>query len=121
MAIPDTAWLVLFSLTLSGGQLLFKRAAEDIAGIPLPRMLPALAHSPAMWGAVTLYGSATLLWVWILTRIPLSQAYPWAALGAVFVPLAAILLLGEAVTPIYWLGAALIAAGIILTQLGVVT
>ena len=120
MAIPNTAWLILFSLSLSGGQLLFKRAAQDIMGVPLPLMPAALALSPAMWGAVTLYGSATLLWVWILTRIPLSQAYPWAALGAVFVPLAAVLLLGESVTPLYWLGTALIALGIVLAQLGVV-
>ena len=118
MAIPNTAWLVLFAFTLSGGQLLFKRAAADIAGLPMGAMLPALAGSPAWWGAIGLYGTATFLWVWILTRVPLSQAYPWAALGAVFVPLAAVLLLGETVTPIYWVGAALIAAGIVLTQLG---
>ena len=121
MAIPNTAWLILFSLSLSGGQLLFKLAAQDITGVPISLMLPALMLSPAMWGAVTLYGSATLLWVWILTRVPLSQAYPWAALGAVFVPLLAVLLLGETVTPLYWLGTILIAAGIILAQLGVVS
>ena len=121
MVIPNTAWLVVFSLSLSGGQLLFKRAAQDIAGVPLSLMPAALILSPAMWGAVTLYGSATVLWVWILTRIPLSQAYPWAALGAVFVPFLAVVLLGETVTPLYWLGSLLIAVGIILAQLGVVT
>ena len=118
MAIPDTAWLVLFAFTLSGGQLLFKRAAADITGLAIPAIPAALAISPSWWGAITLYGTATFLWVWILTRVPLTQAYPWAALGAVFVPLAAVVILGEAVTPIYWLGAGLIATGIVLTQIG---
>ncbi len=115
---PETLWLILFSLTLAGGQLLFKRAAQAIAGVPVPGLPAALATDTAFWAALALYGGSTLLWVWILSRVPLSQAYPWAALGAVIVPLAATLLFGETVRPIFWFGAALIAAGIVLTQIG---
>lgn len=118
MMNANTVWLLLFSVMLAGGQLLFKRAAQAIAGEPLGRLLPVLAASPAMWAAVTLYAGATLLWVWILSRVPLSQAHPWAALGVVVVPLAAVLVFGETVRPVFWLGAAFVVAGIVLTQVG---
>ena len=118
MMNANTLWLLLFSISLAGGQLLFKRAAQAIAGVPASRLLVVLATSPAMWAAIALYGGATLLWVWILSRVPLSQAHPWAALGVVVVPLAAVLMYGEAVRPVFWLGAALIVAGIVLTQVG---
>ena len=118
MMNANTPWLLLFSVSLAGGQLLFKRAAQAIVGVPTSRVLIVLATSPAMWAAVTLYAGATLLWVWILSRVPLSQAHPWAALGVVVVPLAAVLVFGEAVRPVFWLGAAFVVVGIVLTQVG---
>ena len=74
--------------------------------------------SGPLWTALLLYGGSTLLWVWILSRIPLSQAYPWVALGSIIVPLGARLLFGEMVKPVFWLGAVMIAAGIVVTQIG---
>ncbi len=118
MFTANTPWLVLFTVVLAGGQVLFKQAARAVVGLPAGRLIPVLVATPAMWAAVALYGAATLLWVWILARVPLSQAYPWSALGIVIVPLAAMLAFGEEVRPIFWLGAALVIAGILLTQAG---
>ncbi len=107
----DRLCLVLFAVLLAGGQVLFKVAARgESAG--------AIVQSPALWGALALYGGSTALWLWILTRVPLSEAYPWSALGAVFVPLLAVLVLGETVRPMFWAGAGLIGLGVVLTQLG---
>jgi multidrug transporter EmrE-like cation transporter len=55
--------------------------------------------------ALLLYGGSTILWVWILSRLPLRQAYPWVALGSIFVPLGVRLWFGEIVKPVFWLGA----------------
>ncbi len=118
MFTANTPWLVLFTIVLAGGQVLFKQAARAVVGLPAGRLIPVLVTTPAMWAAVVLYGAATLLWVWILARVPLSQAYPWSALGIVIVPLAAMLAFGEEVRPVFWLGAALVIAGILLTQAG---
>ena len=116
--MTNIVWLSLFSILLACGQLLFKRAAQTITGLPLSRMAATLAVSGPLWTALLLYGGSTLLWVWILSRIPLSQAYPWVALGSIIVPLAARLLFGEIVEPVFWLGAIMIAAGIVVTQIG---
>ena len=75
-------------------------------------------RDPVLYGALTLYGFATLLWIWILSRVPLSQAYPWIAVGTAIVPLLGWYLFDERVAPVFWVGVALIIAGILLVQYG---
>jgi len=113
----DRVLLVVFTLALAGGQLLFKRTAGGLAGSSSAvEAAGRVALSPSFYLALSLYGGSTILWIWILTRVPLSQAYPWAAAGTALVPLMAVLLFGEQVRPIYWLGVGLIMAGIIVVQ-----
>lgn len=116
--MPNTSALVLFSVLLAVGQVLFKYAAQTISGQTLETMIPTLSRSIPMWAAVLLYGASTVLWVWILSRVPLSRAYPWVALATIIVPLAATIFFGEVIKPIYWVGAVMVAIGIGLTQIG---
>jgi multidrug transporter EmrE-like cation transporter len=44
------------------------------------------------------------------------QAYPWVAVGTIIVPLLGWLQFGERVAPVFWLGVALIIAGVGVTQ-----
>lgn len=103
--------LISFPLALTAGQILFKRAANrvDLTGA----WLLELARIPAMWAAIALYAGATLLWVRILATVPLSRAYPFAALAFVLVPAAGYFLFDEPVNARYVLGAALIIGGVI--------
>jgi drug/metabolite transporter (DMT)-like permease len=105
--------LCLFGLLLASGQVLFKLAGRDTAVIRQWSDLPGLFGSHWLWVALIVYGIATLLWVVLLQRVPLSKAYPFAALGFVLVPAAAWWLFGERITPHYLVGAALIVTGII--------
>ena len=63
--------------------------------------------------ALFVYGTATLLWIVLLQRVPLSRAYPFAALGFVLVPLASAWLFGERISVPYVLGAAFVIVGIV--------
>src|SRR3982750_1621236 len=92
------------------GQILFKRAARQID--PDGQWWLELARLPTMWVAVALYAGATLLWVRILTTVPLSRAYPFAALAFVLVPAAGYLFFHEPITIRYALGTALIVIGV---------
>jgi multidrug transporter EmrE-like cation transporter len=67
--------------------------------------------------ALSLYALATFLWIWILLRVPLSQAYPWVAIGIVIVPLLGWYIFGERIKATFWLGVLLIVFGVIVTQL----
>ena len=113
--------LVIFTFTLALGQVLFKKVGLTMRGLPLGEGVTAVARDPALYGALALYGCATLLWIWILSRVPLSQAYPWVAIGTAIVPLLGWYLFDEHIAPVFWLGVALIMAGIILTQYGAST
>jgi multidrug transporter EmrE-like cation transporter len=102
-------WLELlsFPVAIAAGQILFKRAASQLA----PEggaWLWQLARLPSMWLAMVLYAASTLLWVRILTTVPLSRAYPFVALAFVLVPIAGYLLYDEPVNARYAFGAALI-------------
>ena len=56
--------------------------------------------------------AATLLWVRILTTVPLSRAYPFVALAFVLVPAAGYLFFNESITLRYATGTALIVIGV---------
>lgn len=116
--MTDTLSLLAFTLLLAAGQLLFKKVGLDLRGGPPGAGVLRVLGSPSLYAAVVLYGFATILWIWILSRVPLSRAYPYVALGVVLVPLASLLMFGERVGPGFWFGAALIVAGIIITQMG---
>lgn len=104
--------LVFCVVGIAVGQILFKLASHAIG--PQTNVL-ALISSPYLIGGGTLYVTATLAWIWLLSRMELSQAYPFMALSFVIVPLLSMVFLGEHVGYRYWFGIALIVAGIVLT------
>jgi drug/metabolite transporter (DMT)-like permease len=112
VTISNIASLAAFTLILASGQVLFKKVGLAIAGLAPSDAVLAVLRDPVLYGALTLYGVATLLWIWILSRVPLSQAYPWVALGVVLVPLLGRYLFGERIAPMFWLGTVLIVAGL---------
>lgn len=114
----NSAALLVCSVLLAVGQLLFKQVGLTIRGQLPARVLNLLVSNTTFYLALALYGVATLFWIWLLSRVPLTQAYPWAALAIAIVPLLSIMVFGETVRPLYWLGIILIAAGVIVTQYG---
>ncbi len=103
---------------LAGGQFLFKGAGLAIRGRPPAEMAWTLATLPGFYLSLAIYGVATLMWIFVLSRVPLSQAYPWMAAATVIVPLLGYFFYGEQMSWTYWAGMALIVAGLTLTQLG---
>ena len=105
--------LVAFPMAIAAGQILFKRAASQLGPATGAGWVLEVAKLPTMWVAIALYGGATLLWVRILTTVPLSRAYPFLALAFVLVPAAGWLLFDEAITGRYAIGTLLIVAGVL--------
>ncbi|MBD3921634.1 EamA family transporter [Paenibacillus sp. PR3] len=81
------SYLLLFGnvLLLVAGQILFKMGLQRTDGLHWLR----IAQSPAIWSGLVLYGVATLLWFAVLTRLPLSVAYPMQSMAYVLGLLAA--------------------------------
>jgi drug/metabolite transporter (DMT)-like permease len=118
MRPADLALLLLYALGMSIGQLMFKAASNAFARQGLPFSPAGVMMNPWLLGGVLLYAVLTLLWVVVLTRIPLSHAYPFVALSFIFTPLGAALVFGEVLTLNYALGIALILSGLIVVGTG---
>jgi drug/metabolite transporter (DMT)-like permease len=102
---------LLFSLSLAIGQVLFKLAANalQIAGGNL--VVNALTSVPALT-AFGWYGASSFLWLFVLMRVPLSKAYPFALLGSALVPLFAAMFFRERIGGTYLLGTLVVLAGL---------
>ncbi len=114
LSIPVLGLLTLTPLMIAAGQVLFKLTSERLvqSGAPFYTAL----FNPVFILALAIYGTATLLWIYVLKAVPLAYAYSFMALTFVIVPLMAALWLGEALTLKYAAGAAFIIIGLIIVQ-----
>lgn len=110
------AGLVALTCSLAAGQVLFKKVALAFRGHVGTETVSFILMQPTLYAALTIYGLSTVLWIWILTRVPLMQAYPWVAIVIAIVPVLGHYVFGERVTPSFWAGIALMLLGLLLTQ-----
>lgn len=111
----DTLILFGYAVGMSLGQMLFKISADHAkASSAEGAFWPTLLRTPSFYLALLTYGALTLLWIWILSRVELSKAYPFVALAFVTTPLGAALLFGEALNLWYVLSLAMILGGLAL-------
>ncbi|MDO8903935.1 hypothetical protein [Hydrogenophaga sp.] len=106
--------LILFTVVLlSIGQILFKLASEDVVLTP-SEILPSLV-SVKLVAAFVVYFVATILWIIALKGVHLRVAYPFAALAFFIVPTLAHFLLGESLSWNTYVGAGIIALGVLVS------
>lgn len=79
-----------------------------------PLLIKILTH-PYVLFALGLYGVSTLLWLVVLSRVPLSYAYPMSSFGYILIIFSSKWILGEPISLMRWVGVLLICSGIILT------
>jgi drug/metabolite transporter (DMT)-like permease len=106
---------VIFAIA---GQFTLKSAMERIGRIgtaqvsqPLETVTRALAE-PRLWVGLTLFGVSALFWLVVLSRVPLSVAYPIVGLSYVIVVALSRYMLHEHIPTLRWVGAVVVAIGI---------
>ena len=117
LTIGQLIGLVTFAISMATGQVLFKLGATRVPAAENLEGWIALIFQPIVITALALYGAATFLWLWLLQKIPLTTAYPFAALAFVLVPLGGVLFFNESVNLKYIGGVTLILGGVVLTSL----
>jgi len=70
------------------------------------------SSSPLLWLGVLVFILNFFIWIVILARVDLSIAMPVGSTSYIFVPIAAMIFLGEHVSVLRWAGIILIALGI---------
>ena len=99
-------------LMIAAGQVLFKLTSGTTGEFGV-RALAALLLNPLLLAALAIYGTGTIIWIFVLKAVPLTIGYSFMALTFCFVPLLASVFLGEALTLRYALGAFLIIGGML--------
>ena len=117
MKLNDWILCAVFSVTLPIGQVLFKWAANTHATQSGPLVLKLATNFPLFF-ALFWYGMSAMFWFYILTRIPLSAAYPVAILGSGLVPLFAWIFFRERLSPELLVGLGVMLLGLYIIQRG---
>jgi undecaprenyl phosphate-alpha-L-ara4N flippase subunit ArnE len=115
--LSSIAWIQLLVVVLlgTGAQLALKAALEHGASSRADAgLLAKLIRSRLMWIWFGCYLASTLLWLWALRVVPLSQAFPILGLQFALVPIAANRFLKEHFAWEQWLGVAIIVFGVAL-------
>lgn len=102
-----------FALAIPAGQVMFKWGAEYSQSIEGSFLTKIVLNYPLL-GAFAWYGLTSILWFYILTRMPLSLAYPYSILGAGLVPVLAWMIFRETISWQAWLGYAILLVGFML-------
>ncbi|OJY71721.1 MAG: hypothetical protein BGP16_14125 [Sphingobium sp. 66-54] len=111
--------LILVSVTLNAFAQVALRKAMLIAAPTPPLAEPIalgihLASNAYLWAGLILFGGSIALWLGVLSRVPVSAAYPMASLGYVIAVGSAVIFLGETVTATRVIGLGLICLGVYL-------
>ena len=118
----STLALLLTSITLSACAQLLLKVGVTRRSVPGPGSLVdtllGVASQPEIIGGLSLYGLGMVVWLLVLGRIELSQAYPFVGLGFVLTALFGAVFLQEAMTLPRLLGTALILGGVVLVAEG---
>jgi len=112
--------LILSTVTLSAvAQLALKLAVEK------PKMAAAMqsgvtdaliaaATSPLIWTGLIIYGLSVAMWLWVLSKVDLSIAYPFVGVSFIITMAFGAFILDENMTPLRIAGTLLIASGCLL-------
>ena len=106
--------LVLSSVSLAAVAQLLLRHGMQAAGQAEGSLITKAATSPHVIGGLLLFGISALLWLYALSRVPLSKAYPFNAISYVGILVAARFIGHEHVTKTRWLGALFVVVGLLL-------
>ncbi|MCG8566476.1 MAG: EamA family transporter [Desulfobacterales bacterium] len=115
-----TVSFILTSISLSvGAQILFK------CGMSAPKIQTALntenlsalwpiIGNPYIWGGLTAYALSATLWLLVLSKVEVSQAYPFVGLGFIGTMVFGNIVLNEPITGGKFVGTLLVVTGVIL-------
>jgi multidrug transporter EmrE-like cation transporter len=115
----ELIFFILFSVLLSSGSQVLLKFGMSTPAIQIVlenegpwRMAIAIASSPSVLLGLTCFGLSAVVWLFVLSKIPLSTAYPFVALGIALTVAAGRLLFGEPITMAKLFGVILIVVGV---------
>ena len=120
MTITSVGLLLFAVASAATGQVMLKhgmqvataRAAHSGGSLVL-----RAATSPWVLVGLVVFGVSAIAWLAALSRVPLSVAYPFNALGYLVILIASILVLHERANVMTWVGSLLVVSGLLIVVL----
>ena len=117
------ALLVVSVVFAIAGQLTLKSAMEEVGRIGAREVSKAgetvkrAIKEPRLWIGLILFGVSALFWLVVLSRVPLSVAYPFVGVSYILIVAFSRLFLHEHVPALRWIGVIVVALGIAIVGL----
>ncbi len=109
--------ILLFAVALAAtGQLVLKNGmnlAKQAATTQGKSLILTAGTSPWILGGLVIFGVSAVAWLITLSRVPLSVAYPFNALGYVVILVASTVILNERANAWTWVGTVMVVGGLI--------
>jgi multidrug transporter EmrE-like cation transporter len=114
--------LILVSVGFAtAGQFTLKAAmnhvTDQVSSSSTSDTLIRAAREPRLWAGLALFGISAVFWLVVLSKVPLSFAYPFVGVSYIVIVLVARLVLHEHVPTLRWVGVAVVATGIAIVGL----
>lgn len=122
--ITALLWLIPAMLLSTTGELFLKRGMNEIGSFDFASthtIIPTLmkiALNPNIWIGFVGFGGGSVFWLSVISRVPLSVAYPMLGLGYVIIAVESWIFLGEGFHPLRVAGAVVVGIGVALVGLG---
>ncbi|MED4968198.1 EamA family transporter [Parageobacillus toebii] len=117
MSLVNFVLILLNTFILVTGQFLWKYGMMKTTFKLDPLSIIKILFSPFIFSGLVMYGFATILWLFILSRVPLSIAYPVQSIAYVLAVFGAYFIFNEPLSPTKIIGAILIILGVSLIGL----
>lgn len=118
LTLADYGLILASVLIAACGQLLLRHAMLTIReNFPDTHGVALLGKAAQSWEVIaglSVFGVSALLWLVTLSKVPLSKAYPFTALGFIGILAASSVLFDEHVGPQLWIGALVVVAGLLI-------
>ena len=116
-------WLIPAMLLSTTGELFLKRGMNEIGALDfaaLDTIVPTITKmltNPNIWIGFMGFGFGSLFWLSVISRVPLSLAYPMLGLMYVIVVTESWIFLGEGLHPMRLLGSIVVGVGVAIVGL----
>lgn len=120
MSVGSLALVLFAVIAASGGQLMLKhgmQVATARAHSSHGSLAVAAATTPWVLLGLVVFGVSAVAWLGALSKVPLSLAYPFNALGYLVILTASILVLHERANLVTWAGTVLVVSGLVMVVL----
>ena len=121
--ITALLWLLPAMLFSTTGELFLKRGMNEIGSFDftaVSAILPTvtkIATNPFIWIGMIGFVGGSVFWLSVISRVPLSLAYPMLSLSYVIVVVESWIFLNEGLHPLRVIGSLVIIGGVVLVSL----